>query len=143
MAGIASGFALAATVAIAQMSAAAQPERGHHGCPKGRRVVAVSGQRAAEQISTPAWLGVVYQERTSDVQQGAPVLQVYAGSPAASAGLRAGDVVTAVDGEVIDMRGELRALIRASRPGSTVTLTVERDGSQVAIPTTLGDLFAR
>lgn len=141
MAGIASGFALAATVAIAQMSAVAQPDRGHHGCPKGRRVVSVAGQNAAGHIAPPSvgWLGVEYLERT----QGAPVRQVFKGSPAEQAGLRAGDVVTAVDGEVIDVRGELRSLIRASRPGSTLTLTVERDGSQVAIPATLGNLYAR
>lgn len=65
-----------------------------------------------------------------DMQQGRPVVQsVFPGSPAERAGLRAGDAITAVDGN--DVQGlaleAVIALIRGA-PGTAVTLTVMRPG---------------
>ncbi len=58
---------------------------------------------------------------------GALIDDVVPGGPAARAGLQAGDVVTAVDGVAVpDARTLARASARA-RPGSVVTLTVQRD----------------
>ncbi|NUU26232.1 MAG: PDZ domain-containing protein, partial [Streptomycetaceae bacterium] len=57
--------------------------------------------------------------------------------PAAKAGLRPGDVVTAVDGRRVADANELNVAVRAKAPGDTVTLTVRRDGGDVPVKLTL------
>ncbi len=54
---------------------------------------------------------------------GATVAGVVSGSPAAQAGLTAGDVITAVDGAGVGSATELTDLIAAHHPGDKVTLT--------------------
>jgi putative serine protease PepD len=68
---------------------------------------------------------------------GGKVADVTAGSPAETAGLQAGDVVTAVDGKAVADSTELIVAIRKHAPGDTVTLTVERGGQSSDIPLTL------
>lgn len=58
-------------------------------------------------------------------------------SPAAAAGVRAGDVIVAVDGVPYDDWQSVVDEIRG-RPGEDVTLTVERNGSTVDLPVTVG-----
>src|SRR5262245_22894489 len=58
-----------------------------------------------------------------------------AGSPAEQAGLRAGDRVLAVDGSLTTAWEALAQTVRDSK-GETLTLTVERDGSQVSVKVT-------
>lgn len=60
---------------------------------------------------------------------GALITSVAPSSPAAGAGLRQGDLVTAVNGRPTRGPGDLLAAIAAQRPGSKLTLTVDR-GSQ-------------
>jgi serine protease Do len=63
---------------------------------------------------------------------GAIVTEVKAGSPAAKAGLRPGDVITAWDGKPVDARG-LPWLAANAPIGRAVALTVWRDRAQVTI----------
>ena len=72
-------------------------------------------------------------------QDGALVQEVVSGSPAAKAGLQAGDLVTAVDGQAVQNSGEMVARIRGHKPGDKVTITVDRNGSQTTISATLGE----
>jgi S1-C subfamily serine protease len=58
---------------------------------------------------------------------GALVTEVVPGSPAADAGLREGDLVTAVDGEPIRQMSDLAARIRARQPGERVSVEVQRE----------------
>lgn len=69
---------------------------------------------------------------------GALIQEVVSGSAASSAGLRAGDVVVAVDGRAISEATELTAAVRQAAAGSQVTLTVERNGSTQEVKVTLG-----
>jgi len=64
----------------------------------------------------------------------ASIERVIAGGPAAAAGLRAGDVLTRIDGRSLATHdaGAVRALLRG-KVGTTVRLTVERDGSPFRI----------
>ncbi|HEX9378850.1 MAG TPA: trypsin-like peptidase domain-containing protein [Gaiellaceae bacterium] len=73
-----------------------------------------------------AFLGVVL--RDSSAQTGAAISQVRAGTPAAGASLRAGDIVTAAAGTRINSASELRAVINAHRPGDTISVTYTRAG---------------
>ena len=82
-------------------------------------------------------IGVTIQQMTADLAdsfglsspRGALVSSVETKSPAATAGVQAGDVVLAVDGHPIDRFGELSSRISAMRPGSQVTLTLWRNRS--------------
>jgi putative serine protease PepD len=69
---------------------------------------------------------------------GARVLAVNAGSPAAQAGMRKGDLVTEVAGEKVADGIALIVAIRAHQPGETVPFTVQRGGSLIRLRITLG-----
>jgi Lon-like protease len=56
------------------------------------------------------------------------VTLVYPKTPAAGV-LRKGDTITAVDGKALTCRADAGTLIRAHKPGSTVQLTVDRNGA--------------
>ncbi|MFH9090601.1 S1C family serine protease [Streptomyces sp. NPDC017673] len=60
------------------------------------------------------------------------------GGPGERAGLRAGDVITEVDGERVHTGDELIVKIRAHRPGDRLRLTVERDGIEREVSLVLG-----
>ncbi len=82
-------------------------------------------------------IGVVLDAR--DRGEGAEVTSVAPGSPAAQAGLREGDVVTAVDGQPVTRNADLIAATAATPPGGERSLTVLRDGakSEVTVHPTL------
>ena len=67
---------------------------------------------------------------------------VFPGSPAEAAGLQAGDIITAVNGEQIGADTELSMLILPHAPGDTITLRVLRDNSVQEVEVTLGELPA-
>ena len=72
------------------------------------------------------------------VTSGAQVTEVTEGGPAAEAGIQAGDVVTAIDGDEVTSADGLIITLREHEVGDTVTLTVVRDGSEQSIDVTLG-----
>ncbi len=88
-----------------------------------------------------AYLGVTPQDGTasdgSATRTGAEIATVGPGTPAEQAGLQAGDLITAVDGEPVDSALSLVAHIREQAVGNTVTLTIVRDGSTVQVDATL------
>jgi S1-C subfamily serine protease len=106
-----------------------------------------SAQRIAEEIissgsATRAYLGVRARTdaagRNGEVGAGARVETVEPGSAAAKAGLRPGDVVTAVGDRPVTTSTELTAAVRSQAPGEDVTLTVRRGGESRTVEVTLG-----
>jgi membrane-associated protease RseP (regulator of RpoE activity) len=85
-------------------------------------------------LPATAFLGIAYEP--SD--EGATVGQVIEGSPAERAGLRVGDVITAVDDVQLVGPGQLTRLIQAHQPGEKVTLTILRRGDEQKVVVTLG-----
>ena len=93
-------------------------------------------------------LGVTIQQVTPDIAKslglktatGALVSSVQEGGPADDAGLERGDVITAIDGKLVEGSNELRNRIAATKPGARVTLTVFRNGSQKTFTATLKEL---
>ncbi len=67
----------------------------------------------------------------------AVIQQVTAGTPAASAGLKKGDAVIALDQDPVNGALALTAEVRERAVGDKVTLTVIRDGKQITVPVTL------
>lgn len=59
-------------------------------------------------------------------------------SPAAKAGLKAGDVILAVERDILDGSRDLGEVLAEYRPGTAVTLRVSRDGKESDIPVALG-----
>ena len=83
-----------------------------------------------------AYLGVSVGDNTAG--PGARVGAVRTGAPAEKAGLKAGDLVTAIDGVDVTDANDLTGAISAHKPGDTITLTVKRNGSTLKIDVTLG-----
>src|SRR5678816_1707339 len=70
---------------------------------------------------------------------GVVVYQVQSGSAADRAGLRQGDVITALNGTAISDPNTFRNLIAGLGPGTEITLTVKRGGSEQQVRATLGE----
>lgn len=68
---------------------------------------------------------------------GVRVGAITSGGPADQAGLLAGDVITSLDGQSVASGEVLRALIASTRPGSTVTMKVFRDGEPMDVSVVL------
>ena len=74
----------------------------------------------------------------ASVDQGAYVVQVTPGGPAAEAGLREGDVIVSVDDDEVASADALILAIRSHEIGDDVVLTVRRGSEEVSFEATLG-----
>ena len=84
-----------------------------------------------------ALLGV--EVETAAGGNGVAVASVQSGSAAADAGVKTGDVITAVDGTNVTTAEQLRAIIDSHQPGDKLSLTVLRaGGSSKTLSATLG-----
>ena len=89
---------------------------------------------------TRGWLGIELLDGALANTAGVVITSPDAGGPAARAGLKAGDVITAINGAPIsDVRG-LTQTIHSLPPGSSVALSVSRNGHATTIEATLGDM---
>lgn len=132
MAGVASGLALAATLMAVQI---ADRPNVRASCWHRQAVVPEVTMIEATR-DTRGWLGVEFVGR----RDGALVRQVFAGTAAEAAGLQPGDVIRAVDGELIDRPSELQYLIRRAGPGSRPALMIDREGQALELRPMLTDL---
>jgi serine protease Do len=73
-------------------------------------------------------------------RDGVLVQDVSADGPGAAAGLEAGDIVFARDGKPVDDVTVFRNGIAATKPGTKTTLSVFRDGKEIQVEVTLGEL---
>lgn len=93
-------------------------------------------------------LGVTIQPVTSEIARsmglsavrGALVSDVQSGSPAEKAGLRRGDVITAIDGATVTDGNALRNHVAQLMPGTRTEVTVLRDGREQKVGVTLAEL---
>ena len=74
---------------------------------------------------------------------GAIVTQVEPDSPGAKAGLKTGDVITAVDGQSVSSAGQLQVVVGQKRPGSKIDLQLSRDDKSMNLPVTLEAMDSR
>jgi serine protease Do len=94
------------------------------------------------------WIGVQVQPVTQDIAdsmglkqaQGALVADPQKGGPAAKAGIEAGDVITAANGQSVKDARELARIIGGFAPGNAVKLDVLRKGQSKVVSLTLGQL---
>jgi serine protease Do len=92
-------------------------------------------------------IGVTIAPVTKDVAEsiglgkptGALVRGAESGGPADKAGVEAGDIITKVDGKVIEKSGDLPRIVGATKPGSKATLQVFRRGSYRDVSVTVAE----
>lgn len=109
-----------------------------------RRVAADLAEHGRARRS---WLGVTAEDVTARYAEaaglqrpvGARVQEAAAGSPAAAAGLRRGDVILAVDGHELRGRAHLGARLAAVPPGQDVELRLWRDGKLLTVRAVLAE----
>ena len=95
-------------------------------------------------------IGVSIAPVTKDVAEsiglgkaaGALVRGAESGGPADKAGIEAGDIITKVDGKVIEKSGDLPRIVGATKPGSKTVLQVFRRGSYRDIAVTVAEFEA-
>jgi len=75
-----------------------------------------------------------------DRPQGALVSSIEADGPAEEAGLKAGDVILAVNGRPVESSGDLPPMIAEIEPGTQATLTLWRDKARKELPITVAEL---
>ena len=73
------------------------------------------------------------------VQWGIYVSQLLENSPAVSAGVQVGDIITHIDGVLLDDQHPYSNVLFSHAPGDTVTLTINRNGQTIQIPVKLAE----
>jgi S1-C subfamily serine protease len=106
------------------------------------KVVITSGDDGA------GWLGVGIQELTRKLRdkldidddiKGVLVTEVYDDSPAEDAGIKDHDVIISIDGKRSEDVSDLVDLVKSREPGTDVTVTVYRKGSELELKATLAE----
>jgi putative serine protease PepD len=95
----------------------------------------VAALRSGQSVKYP-FLGVQASDATSGI--GATVAKLTASGPAADAGLRAGDTITALDGQPVGSSDALTAAVNSHAPGDKVAVSVRRGGQTLKLTVTLG-----
>jgi hypothetical protein len=90
--------------------------------------------RGAKQIVAPAGVWGFHADKASDDEEpGVTVKEVFPDSPAAKAGLKAGDRVLTLDDRWTDTVADLFAAASAIRPGTAAQLRVRRDDQELTL----------
>jgi membrane-associated protease RseP (regulator of RpoE activity) len=135
------GFALAATAAGAHPhpEGAGEPSPGEPSHRPGRF------HHFERFLPHQARLGVQIQDMTPELREymrapkehGVLVVRVNEGSPAQKAGVRVGDVITAIDGEPLDDTGELVGTVLRAEKDAKLALEVVREGKRRTLEATV------
>lgn len=102
-----------------------------------RALLGISGQDVSTYIDAEKEKG---REPDLGTVNGIYVAEVSADGAAAAAGLKEGDVITAIDGKTIEKFGQLQELLVNHRPGDKVTVTYVRDKKIHTVQITLRNI---
>lgn len=102
-----------------------------------RALLGISGQDVSTYIDAEKEKG---REPDLGTVNGIYVAEVTADGAAAAAGLKEGDVITAIDGKTIEKFGQLQELLVNHRPGDKVSVTYLRDKKQHTVQITLRNI---
>lgn len=102
-----------------------------------RALLGISGQDVSTYIDAEKEKG---REPDLGTVNGIYVAEVSADGAAAAAGLKEGDVITAIDGKTIEKFGQLQELLVNHRPGDKVSVTYVRDKKKHTVQITLRNI---
>jgi len=96
---------------------------------------------------TRGYLGILPQELTPEMAKafgvpnshGVAIANVVGDSPAAKAGLKVGDVITAINGNPVSDVNAFRLQVAGFAPGTTIHVKVDRSGQAMDLAVTLGE----
>lgn len=116
------------------------------GSPPDSPAARAASNRIVVQSHGSSYLGVAVVDITPDRAKelhlkeeiGVEVTYIDAGSPAAKAGLKAGDVVLEYNGERVEGGEQFIRLVRETPPGRSAKLSVWRDGGTQTLTATIG-----
>jgi S1-C subfamily serine protease len=99
------------------------------------------------QGKQPAYLGVNSENidqakadgHSVSATSGAYVVKVGPGTPAAKAGIQAGDVIVLIDGKTVSSAPELGGVVRQYKPGDAVDIVLDRGGKKVSVTAMLSE----
>jgi serine protease Do len=108
----------------------------------------VADQLRSEGRVSRGWLGVMIQEVNRDLAEsfglerphGALISKVFNDTPAATGGLREGDIITTFNGRSIERSSELPQLVGRVRAGAVAKLQLMRDGDKMELELKVGEL---
>ncbi len=123
------GFAIPSNTVktiVAQLEASGHVTRGYLG--------------VQAQPVTPTMASALNLPKTNPAEAGALIAQVEPDSPAAKAGLRAGDVITAVNGQSIGNPRDLAVDVAGVKPGEEAKIDVLQDGQAKSVTATVASL---
>ncbi|HST11207.1 MAG TPA: trypsin-like peptidase domain-containing protein [Terriglobales bacterium] len=86
---------------------------------------------------TRGWLGVGIQPLTAELARKFGVNEVFEKNPAAAAGIKPGDILTRIDGIVIDTPNRLSRVVAGLPPGSTAKVEIVRDQQRLVLDVAL------
>jgi len=100
----------------------------------------------AQGVDPCGWIGVAVSPMTPAFANSLGMAEPYgaifdqpeSGSPAAHAGIQAGDVITRINGMPIMKTSDFAAMISAMSPETIVSLSTYRDGQMIEVKLTLG-----
>ena len=78
-----------------------------------------------------------------DASDGPTVTKVVVGGPAERAGVRAGDIIEAVDGHEVYSMDDVMALVRHERPGEPLELEVLRGSTKIRLKAILSGVVIK
>jgi S1-C subfamily serine protease len=110
-------------------------------------VVDIVRQLLATGKAAHAFLGIQPATLTPDIQKqlgsnqktGVVVIEVTAGSPAADAGVKRGDVIVSIDGKTVSTAEDLIGALRQHKPGDKIEVVYVRDNDRHTTSATLTD----
>jgi putative serine protease PepD len=141
------GHVIGMDTAVASSSAGNAPAQNIGFAIPSDRIISLLPQlRKGGTVAQPkAYLGVYITSLNSQLKSeynfvpnsGAVVMQVEPGSPAQVAGIQAGDVIVAIDGQKITSASALGAAISSKKPGQSVTITLWQGQQKQTVTATL------
>ncbi len=135
LATVAAGALMAAGIVSAQDALQRLEER-QFGPAKKPLVIDPNRVKEPEKAAERGYLGVVTND--DEKGQGVRVVEILKGSPAEAAGLKVGDLITAIGEKPVRQETDVPEATKGAGPGAKLGITVVRDGAARTILVTLG-----
>ncbi len=105
--------------------------------PPSPRPASQTAPAANPSAAEPGYLGTVLND-SQENGAGVRIVEIETGGPAEQGGLKADDLITAVNGKPVHAKGDVKPLLEPLPPGSKVTFEIDRGGQKQTVQVTLG-----